>query len=152
MDTGACNPLSHGILWGEKEIHKILTTTTKSIFKKIFNPEYSTPNSKNRRLRLKFKLVNKFSGCPLGKILEEPTLPCRGFHEAFPSKLLCAFLISPSLLVAQLIGILNIFHHPETSGSIYYSQGNGPIRHVETCPDFFFSLQEYTQRNPLSKF
>jgi hypothetical protein len=23
-------------------------------------------------------------------------------------------------------------------------QGNGPIRHVETCPDFFFSLQEYT--------
>jgi hypothetical protein len=30
-------------------------------------------------------------------------------------------------------------------------QGNGPIRHVETCPDFF-SLQEYTQQNPLSKF
>jgi hypothetical protein len=29
----------------------------------------------------------------------------------------------------------------------------GPIRHVETCPDFFFfSLQEYTQQNPLSKF
>jgi hypothetical protein len=31
------------------------------------------------------------------------------------------------------------------------SQGNGPIRHVETCPDFF-SLQEYTQQNTLSKF
>jgi hypothetical protein len=31
-------------------------------------------------------------------------------------------------------------------------QENGPIRHVETCPDFFFSLQEYTQQNPLSKF
>jgi hypothetical protein len=31
------------------------------------------------------------------------------------------------------------------------SQGNGPIRHVETCSDFF-SLQEYTQQNPLSKF
>jgi hypothetical protein len=30
-------------------------------------------------------------------------------------------------------------------------QGNGPIRHVETCPDFF-SLREYTQQNPLSKF
>jgi hypothetical protein len=30
-------------------------------------------------------------------------------------------------------------------------QGNGPIRHVETCP-VFFSLQEYTQQNPLSKF
>jgi hypothetical protein len=27
-------------------------------------------------------------------------------------------------------------------------QGNGPIRHIETCPDFFF-LQEYTQQNPL---
>jgi transcription elongation factor Elf1 len=32
-----------------------------------------------------------------------------------------------------------------------YLQGNGPIRHVETCPDFF-SLQEYIQQNPLSKF
>jgi hypothetical protein len=31
------------------------------------------------------------------------------------------------------------------------TDGNGPIRHVETCPDFF-SLQEYTQQNPLSKF
>jgi hypothetical protein len=31
------------------------------------------------------------------------------------------------------------------------SQGNGPIRHVETCPDFFL-LQEYTQQNTLSKF
>jgi hypothetical protein len=33
-------------------------------------------------------------------------------------------------------------------------QGNGLIRHVETCPDvfFFFSLQEYIQQNPLSKF
>jgi hypothetical protein len=31
------------------------------------------------------------------------------------------------------------------------SQENGPIRHVETCPDFF-SLQEYTQQNTLSKF
>jgi hypothetical protein len=30
-------------------------------------------------------------------------------------------------------------------------QGNGPIRHVETCPDFF-SLQEYTQQDTLSKF
>jgi hypothetical protein len=31
------------------------------------------------------------------------------------------------------------------------SQENGPIRHVETCPDFF-SLQEHTQQNTLSKF
>jgi hypothetical protein len=30
-------------------------------------------------------------------------------------------------------------------------QGNGQIRHVETCPDFF-SLQEYTQQNTVSKF
>jgi hypothetical protein len=35
--------------------------------------------------------------------------------------------------------------------SLESSQGNGPIRHVETCPDFF-SLQEYTQQNLLSKF
>jgi hypothetical protein len=34
----------------------------------------------------------------------------------------------------------------------HHSPGNGAIRHVETCPDFFFSLQEYTQQNPLSKF
>jgi hypothetical protein len=30
-------------------------------------------------------------------------------------------------------------------------KGIGLIRHVETCPDLF-SLQEYTQQNPLSKF
>jgi hypothetical protein len=36
--------------------------------------------------------------------------------------------------------------------SVYTSQGNGPIQHVETCPDFFFSPQECTQQNPLSKF
>jgi hypothetical protein len=36
-------------------------------------------------------------------------------------------------------------------GEMQVSQGNGPIRHVETCPDFF-SLQEYTQQNTLSKF
>jgi hypothetical protein len=31
-------------------------------------------------------------------------------------------------------------------------QGNGPIRQVETCPDFFFSLQGYTKQNLLSTF
>jgi hypothetical protein len=35
--------------------------------------------------------------------------------------------------------------------AVHALQGNGPIRHVETCPDFF-SLQEYTQQNTLSKF
>jgi hypothetical protein len=38
------------------------------------------------------------------------------------------------------------------SGTLPHWQGNGPIRHVETCPDFFFPLQEYTQQNTLSKF
>jgi hypothetical protein len=33
--------------------------------------------------------------------------------------------------------------------SMLYLQGNGLIWHAETCPDFFFSLQEYTQQNPL---
>jgi hypothetical protein len=39
----------------------------------------------------------------------------------------------------------------ELAETQWNSQGNGPIRHVETCPEFF-SLQEYTQQNPLSKF
>jgi hypothetical protein len=118
MATGVCNPpLPDGILLrGEskekKEIYKILTTEVKSVFEKysILN----TANSKNSLLRLKFKLVNKFSGCLLEKILEESMLLCCGFHEAFPSKLLCVFLTSPSLLDAQPIGILNIFHHPKS--------------------------------------
>jgi hypothetical protein len=39
----------------------------------------------------------------------------------------------------------------ELAKTVHALQGNGPIRHVETCPDFF-SLQEYTQQNTLSKF
>jgi hypothetical protein len=35
---------------------------------------------------------------------------------------------------------------------VLHSQGNGPIRHVETCHNPPPPLQEYTQQNPLSKF
>jgi hypothetical protein len=50
------------------------------------------------------------------------------------------------------ICILSIHRAPSGNFSYFLnSLGNGPIRHVETCPDFFL-LQEYTQQNTLSKF
>jgi hypothetical protein len=47
----------------------------------------------------------------------------------------------------------NVFNAKPNSLTVHQwnSQKNGPIRHVETCPDFF-TLQEYTQQNTLSKF
>jgi hypothetical protein len=64
----------------------------------------------------------------------------------------CAFALFPSSGIAENrkhavleTGFISILRCGEDT----YSQGNGPIRHIETCPDFFFSLQEYTQQNPL---
>jgi hypothetical protein len=32
---------------------------------------------------------------------------------------------------------------------ILYLQANGPIRHVETCPDFFFTARAHTTKSTL---
>jgi hypothetical protein len=38
----------------------------------------------------------------------------------------------------QICFIRSNLVHSQNKCNRYYSQGNGPIRHVETCPDFFF--------------
>jgi hypothetical protein len=32
------------------------------------------------------------------------------------------------------------------------SQGNGPIRHVETCPDFFYTARVHTTKSTVNIF
>jgi hypothetical protein len=68
--------------------------------------------------------------------------------------LLRAYLLPPTGMCDSPVTQHIIISSVSKSGASFLTQhlqGNGPIRHVETCPDFF-SLQEYTQQNTLSKF
>jgi hypothetical protein len=42
---------------------------------------------------------------------------------------------------------LYFFWFLDCSLVFYYSQGNGPIRHVKTCPDFFFTARVHTTKS-----
>jgi hypothetical protein len=54
-------------------------------------------------------------------------------------------IIFPDLPFLYIKMYIHFAYRTFDSYTVEISQGNGPIRHVETCPDFFFTARAHTK-------
>jgi hypothetical protein len=74
---------------------------------------------------------------PPTRLQNKVTQPSRPAPVSFSAAVRTPELILVYLQTVALFTYLNCLQH----ASEYISQGNGPIWHVETCPDFFFNCK-----------